>query len=95
MLVDTGSNQLWVTSSQCNSAKCNHKYANTYDIESSTIGRYTGEIPVEDRNVKILTKDKDIAMRKDIQYTVGAVGGVIGMDKVCFDGLAYPAANSL
>ena len=41
---------------------------------------------MEDKKVKVLTTDKRQALKKDIEYTVGSVGGLMGMDKVCFSG---------
>ena len=41
---------------------------------------------MEDKKVKVLTTDKRQAFKKDIEYTVGSVSGLMGMDKVCFSG---------
>ena len=62
LLLDTGSNQLWVTSVECvETGECDHNFSSTYDLKDSLLGRYRGEIRKEndpdDRTIQILTKD--------------------------------------
>ena len=40
----------------------------------------------EIQNKKILTTDRQMAIRKDIHYTVGSVSGYMGLERICFNG---------
>ena len=62
LLLDTGSNQLWVTSIFCEeSGQCDHNYYTTYDLKSSKLGKYKGELRHDDRAIKVLTHDVEFA----------------------------------
>ena len=66
LLLDTGSNQLWVTSVDCvDNGSCDHNYSTTYDLNESVIGKYRGELSKnlgsEEKKIQVLTRDKAFA----------------------------------
>ena len=88
LLLDTGSNVLWLTSDECTPESCDNKHSMPYRVEDSELGRYYQEYKVGPDGGQLTyvlepgTKGGDA----EIQYGKGRVKGKKAFDRVCFIG---------